>query len=64
MKYFYIKIILRYPEAIEMISKKKINVKQLITHRFNILKSQDAFLTASDPKSQSIKVMINCDVTK
>lgn len=49
-----------YPTAIEMIANGEINVKQLITHRFNLEDSQEAFEAACDPKERAIKVMINC----
>jgi len=49
-----------YPKAIEMIANGEIDVKQLITHRYTIDQSQQAFLAASDPAEKAIKVMINC----
>lgn len=49
-----------YPKALELIASGKIDVKPLITHRFTLEQSHDAFSTSGDPKSGSIKVMISC----
>lgn len=49
-----------YPAAMSLIAQRKVNALQLITHRFNIEESAKAFEIASDPKSNSIKVMIHC----
>lgn len=48
----------QYPKAIRLISNGLINVKPLVTHRFRLEKAIDAFETASDIKSGSIKVQI------
>ena len=55
-----------YPDAISMISSGNVNIKCLITHRFSIEDSQNAFETAknfsksSDNPTNAIKVMIKC----
>ncbi len=45
-------------EALEKISSKKINVKQLITHRYHLDESQKAFEHAKSGKS-AMKIIIN-----
>ncbi|XP_076815676.1 sorbitol dehydrogenase-like [Clavelina lepadiformis] len=51
-----------YPEAIRLVSSGAIDVTKLITHRFELETADDAFRTASDPKSEAIKIMIKCGV--
>lgn len=57
-----VKFINRYhdtwPTVIKMISKKIINVDQLVTHRFPMEKAQEAIELAGDPSKGSIKVII------
>jgi len=48
-----------YPPAIFLVSSGKINVKNFITHRYNLEQSLEAFETARAGKA--IKVMINCE---
>jgi L-iditol 2-dehydrogenase len=45
-------------EALEMISTKKINVKQLITHKYNLSDAQTAFEHAKTGKD-AMKIIIN-----
>ncbi|XP_046553941.1 sorbitol dehydrogenase-like [Haliotis rubra] len=47
-----------WPAAIAMISSGKINVKPLVTHRFQLEETLDAFNTAKS--GVGVKVMINC----
>ena len=49
-----------YPAAISMISSGKINVKPLVTHRFHITDSLDAFEASRTARDGAIKVMIKC----
>lgn len=47
-----------YPTALNMIASGKVNVKPLITHRFSLEQTMDAFNTTL--KGEGIKVMIKC----
>lgn len=47
-----------WPRAIRVLSSGSINLKNLITHEFKLEDAVDAFKTASDPGSGSIKVII------
>ncbi|XP_013401083.1 sorbitol dehydrogenase-like [Lingula anatina] len=49
-----------YPKAISLLESGKVDVKPLITHRFNLMDSVKAFEAAKDRNSGAIKVMINC----
>merc|ERR1712029_383464 len=49
-----------YPAAISMISSGKINVKPLVTNRFHITDSVDAFEASRTARDGAIKVMIKC----
>lgn len=49
-----------FPLAIYLASTGKIDVKQLITHRYTIEESLEAFETASSLTSGAIKVQIEC----
>lgn len=49
-----------YPTAIAMVSSGKVNVKQFITHNFNLDQSLEAFDTARHGKGNPVKVMIHC----
>uniref|UniRef100_H2YDK3 Uncharacterized protein n=1 Tax=Ciona savignyi TaxID=51511 RepID=H2YDK3_CIOSA len=49
-----------YPEAIELVASKAVDVLGLITHRYFLKTAGDAFVTASNPAEQAMKVMINC----
>ncbi|KAA1077183.1 hypothetical protein PGT21_002700 [Puccinia graminis f. sp. tritici] len=48
----------QYPKAIRLVSTGLIDVKPLITHRFSLEKAIEAFNTAADPKSCSMKVQV------
>lgn len=47
-----------WPRAIRVLKSGRVNLKRLITHEFTLENAMDAFETASDPKSQAIKVII------
>ncbi|KAJ9256521.1 hypothetical protein DTO207G8_2524 [Paecilomyces variotii] len=47
-----------WPRAIRVLQSGMINLDGMITHRFTLQKAIDAFETVSDPKSRSIKVLI------
>ena len=46
------------PTAIDFIASGKINVKPLITHRFALDDTQEAFETMADPGNNAVKVML------
>ncbi|XP_041362944.1 sorbitol dehydrogenase-like [Gigantopelta aegis] len=48
-----------YPTALAMIAADKVDVKPLITHRFKLEQTLEAFETAKSGKG--VKVMINCE---
>lgn len=50
-----------YPTALSMIASGLVDVKPLITHRFPLKESVEAFNTAETCKDNAIKVMIHCD---
>jgi L-iditol 2-dehydrogenase len=47
-----------WPKAIRLLQNGVIDLKKLVTHRFDIEKAVDAFKTAADPKTGAIKVLI------
>ncbi|OQV13627.1 Sorbitol dehydrogenase, partial [Hypsibius exemplaris] len=49
-----------YATAFEMIANGKVNVEQLITHRYPLEQALEAFETARTGKDGAIKVIINC----
>jgi len=49
-----------YPTAIAMVASGKVDVKPLITHRFSLEQTLDAFETARTGAGGAIKVMIKC----
>ncbi|XP_066910749.1 sorbitol dehydrogenase-like [Clytia hemisphaerica] len=49
-----------YPVALNMVASGQINVKLLVTHRFALEDSHDAFRTSASNKDGAIKVMIKC----
>lgn len=49
-----------YPIALEMIASKKIDVRPLVTHRFQLEETLKAFETAKTGAGGAIKVIINC----
>ncbi|CAG0909530.1 unnamed protein product [Cyprideis torosa] len=49
-----------YPTALAMVSSGQINVKPLITNRFKLDDSVEAFNVARYPGKGVMKIMINC----
>ena len=49
-----------YPKAIDMVASGRVNVKPLITHRFQLEETVKAFETAKTGAGNAIKVMIKC----
>ncbi|XP_004207543.2 sorbitol dehydrogenase isoform X1 [Hydra vulgaris] len=49
-----------YPAALELVSSGKVDVKPLITHRFTLEQSADAFAMSASQSDGAIKVMISC----
>lgn len=47
-----------YPLAIELVSRKLVDVKGLITHRFRLGDFERAIQTADDPEEQPLKIVI------
>lgn len=47
-----------YPKAISLVSSGLIDLKRLVTHRFQLEEGEQAFKAASDPKAKAIKVQI------
>lgn len=48
----------QYPKAIRLIAGGLVDVKPLVTHRFELEKAIEAFHVAADPASGAIKVQI------
>lgn len=48
----------QYPRAIRCVAEGMIDLKPLVTHRFDLEDAMDAFDTAADPKSGAIKVQV------
>jgi threonine dehydrogenase-like Zn-dependent dehydrogenase len=47
-----------YPLAVELIAKKTVDVKMLISHRFGIADFEKALQTADNPEEKTLKVII------
>jgi L-iditol 2-dehydrogenase len=47
-----------WPRAIRLLSSGLIDLKRLVTHRYQLDNATEAFKTAADPKTGAIKVMI------
>ncbi|KAK2175968.1 hypothetical protein NP493_692g02003 [Ridgeia piscesae] len=50
-----------YPAALAMVASGQINVSRLITHRFPLERTLDAFELARTGADGAIKVVISCD---
>jgi len=50
-----------YPIALAMVASGKVNVKPMITHRFTLEQTVQAFETAKNNTGHPIKVMISCE---
>lgn len=49
-----------YNTALELVASGRVNLKRLVTHRFKMLDSEEAFATARDRTVKSIKIVIDC----
>ncbi|XP_055342752.1 sorbitol dehydrogenase-like [Paramacrobiotus metropolitanus] len=49
-----------YPAALEMVASGRVNVKPLVTHRYSLEQTLEAFETARTGAGGAIKVMIDC----
>jgi L-iditol 2-dehydrogenase len=47
-----------YPSAVELVARRLVDVKGLITHRFKLDESEKAFQTLDDPSQMALKVVI------
>jgi threonine dehydrogenase-like Zn-dependent dehydrogenase len=47
-----------YPSAVELIARRLVDVKGLITHRFKLDEAEKAFETANNPDEKPLKVVI------
>ena len=47
-----------YPAAVELIARKLVDVKGLITHRFRLCEIEKALQTVDDPSQKALKVVI------
>lgn len=47
-----------WPKAIRLVESGLVNLKPLVTHRFEVEEAKDAFGTAADPSKGALKVMI------
>ena len=47
-----------YPQAVQLISEKKVDVTGLITHRFSLYDIEDAFAAIEDPSEHALKVVL------
>lgn len=50
-----------YPTALAMVASGRVNVKPLVTHRFKLEQTIEAFTVAKTGSGGAIKVMIGCD---
>uniref|UniRef100_A0A1I8F1Z9 Sorbitol dehydrogenase n=1 Tax=Macrostomum lignano TaxID=282301 RepID=A0A1I8F1Z9_9PLAT len=53
-----------YPDALSLVAQGRVNIKPLITHRFPLSKSVDAFETAKTGAGNAIKVIIKCPLKR
>ena len=51
-----------YPRALALLESKKIDVKGLVTDRFDFKDSVEAFEYAADPRPETVKIMIDMSV--
>lgn len=49
-----------YPIALQLVASGKVDVKPLVTHRFFLEQSRDAFATSCSGQDGAIKVIIQC----
>ena len=49
---------IEYPQAVQFIAEKKVDVAGLITHRFSFSDIEDAFAAIEDPSEHTLKVVL------
>jgi threonine dehydrogenase-like Zn-dependent dehydrogenase len=47
-----------YPTAVDLIARRLVDVKSLITHRFHLEDFESALKTAADPTEKAVRVII------
>jgi threonine dehydrogenase-like Zn-dependent dehydrogenase len=47
-----------YPSAVELIARKLVDVRGLVTHRFRLEEFEEALQTADNPSEKALKVII------
>ena len=55
----YVSNLVSYPQALDLIASGKVDVKPLMTHRFELQEAIKAFHVARDGTEGAIKVLIN-----
>jgi len=50
-----------FQRAIELLQHNKIDLEKMITHRFNLEQSQQAFETLINPDQRAVKVVISIE---
>ena len=50
-----------YPRAIELVSKGLVDVRSLVTHRFPLEQTAEAFRVAQ--RREGLKIIIECEIT-
>jgi len=53
---------LKYPLALDLLARRAIDVKGLITHRFPLVEFEKAIATASDPAKKSVKIVLTSGI--
>ena len=49
---------LKYPLALDLLARKILDVRSLISHRFQLTEFERAIETAADPSKRSVKVVL------
>ena len=49
---------IEYPSAIELVARKLVDVKGLVTHHFRLVEFERALKTLDDPSTKALKVVI------
>ncbi len=49
---------LEYPQAVQLIAQKRVDVAGLVTHRFSLFDIEEAFQAIGDPKERALKVVL------
>ncbi len=53
---------LKYPLALDLLARRVLDVKGLITHRFPLTEFEKAIETASDPAKKSVKILLTSSI--